>query len=155
GVRFIHRPVQALGEGDSAAFRELTASGVDGIIMAAGNPKKLRPLINRAESKGIRVVCVDTDAPDSQRSSVVYVEPLLSGRLAGELMGKFVPPASKVAVIAGMLTSEDHRRKAEGFSEMFQQHCAGGKIAAVVEAHEDENESFQKTLEVLRIKGLA
>lgn len=155
GVRFIHRPVQALGEGDSAAFRELTASGVDGIIMAAGNPKKLRPLINRAESKGIRVVCVDTDAPDSQRSSVVYVEPLLSGRLAGELMGKFVPPASKVAVIAGMLTSEDHRRKAEGFSEMFHHHCAGGKIAAVVEAHEDENESFQKTLEVLRIKGLA
>ena len=155
GVQFLNRPVQGLGEGDSAAFRELMSSGVDGIIVTAGNPKKLRPLIDRAESKGIRVVCVDTDAPDSHRSSVVYVEPLLSGRLAGELMGKFVPPASKVAVIAGMLTSEDHRRKAEGFSEMFPKHCPGGKVAAVVEAHEDENESFQKTLELLQIRGLA
>ena len=155
GAEFINRPVQGLGEGDSAAFRELVRCGVDGIIVTAGNPKRLKPLIDKAESMGIRVVCVDTDAPESQRSSVVCVEPLLSGRLAGELMGKFVPPGSKVAVVAGMLTSEDHRRKAEGFSEMFPKHCPGGTIAAVVEAHEDEDESFRKTLDLLRIRGLA
>jgi LacI family transcriptional regulator len=71
-------------------------------------------------------------------------------------MGKFVPPGSKVAVLAGMLMAEDHRRKAEGFSQTFPKHCPGGKIAAVIEGHEDEDESFQKTFDMLRrISGLA
>src|SRR6201987_74428 len=150
GVQFLHRPVQALGEGDTGALKELLQAGVDGIIVTAGNPKGLTPLINAAEEKGVRVVCVSTDAPESRRSSIVCVEPRLNGCLAGELMGKFVDPGSEVAVVAGMLSAEDHRKKTAGFSEAFPQHCAGGKIFTVIEGHEDEDESFQKTYELLR-----
>src|SRR5260370_29822465 len=64
-------------------------------------------------------------------------------------MGKFVPPGSRVAVVAGMLNTEDHRKKTGGFSEAFPQHCPGGKIASVIEGHEDEVESFQKTFDFL------
>jgi LacI family transcriptional regulator, galactose operon repressor len=150
GIQFVNRPVQALGEGDTEVFKELVQSGVDGIILTAGNPKDLTPLIDDAEEKGIRVVCVSTDAPESRRSSIVCVEPSLNGSLAGELMGKLVPRGSKVAVVAGMLTAEDHRKKTDGFSEAFLRHCAGGKIVSVIEGHEDEDESFQKTFDLLR-----
>ena len=150
GISFVNRPVQVLGEGDTEAFRELAQNGVGGIILTAGNPRGLKPLIDEAEEKGIRVVCVSTDAPESRRSSIVCVEPKLNGCLAGELMGKFVPPGSQVAVVAGMLNTEDHRKKTDGFAEAFPQHCAGGKIFTVIEGHEDEDESFQKTFELLR-----
>jgi LacI family transcriptional regulator len=150
GIQFLNRPVQVLGEGDTEAFKELVQSGVDGIILTAGNPKDLRPLIDDAEEKGVRVVCVSTDAPESRRSSIVCVEPSLNGGLAGELMGKLLPPGSKVAVVAGMLTAEDHRKKTDGFSEAFPRHCQGGKIVGVIEGHEDEDESFQKTFDLLR-----
>jgi len=149
GIQFVNRPVHALGEADTEAFKELAESGVDGIILTAGNPQGLKPLIDDAEGKGIRVVCVSTDAPASRRSSIVCVEPLLNGSLAGELMGKFVPPGSKVAVVAGMLRAEDHRQKTAGFSEAFPRHCPGGQIASVIEGHEDEDESFQKTFDLL------
>src|SRR5947207_12995820 len=33
GIRFVNRPVRALGEGDTEAFKELMQSGVDGIIL--------------------------------------------------------------------------------------------------------------------------
>jgi LacI family transcriptional regulator len=150
GMQFVNRPVQVLGQGDTQAFKELVETGVDGIILTAGNPKDLQPLIDDAEARGIHVVCVSTDAPDSKRSSIVCVEPWTNGSLAGELMGKFVPPDSKVAIIAGMLSAEDHRKKANGFAETFPKHCAGGKILRVIEGHEDEEESFQKTFELLR-----
>lgn len=150
GVQFVNQPVRVLGEGDTSAFKALMDSGVDGIILTAGNPKDLKPLIDEAEDKGIRVVCVSTDAPESRRSSVVCVEPYLNGCLAGELMGKFVAPGSKVAVVAGMLMAEDHRKKADGFSDAFPRHCPGGKIVGVIEGHEDEDESFQKTFDLLR-----
>jgi LacI family transcriptional regulator len=149
GINFVNRPVQVLGEHDTEAFEELSTNGVSGIILTAGNPKGLTPLIDAAEEKGIRVVCVSTDAPDSRRSSIVCVEPRLNGCLAGELMGKFVPPGSQVAVVAGMLNTEDHRKKTDGFAEALPQHCAGGKIFTVIEGHEDEDESFQKTYELL------
>src|ERR1700683_4745075 len=156
GIQFVNRPVHALGEADTEAFKELAESGVDGIILTAGNPQGLKPLIDDAEEKGIRVVCVSTDAPESRRSSIVCVEPRLNGRLAGELMGKFVPPGSKVAVVAGMLCAEDHRQKTAGFSEAFPRHCPGGPIASVIEGHEDEDESFQKTFDLLgRVPTLA
>lgn len=150
GIEFVNRPVQVLGGGDTDAFKELVESKVDGIILTAGSPKALQPLIDDAEANGIRVVCVSTDAPDSRRSCIVCVEPWTNGSLAGELMAKFVPPGSKVAVIAGMLRTEDHRRKADGFSETFPRYCPGGKIIKVIEGHEDEDESFQKTFELLR-----
>jgi LacI family transcriptional regulator len=150
GVQFVNRPVQVLGEGDTEAFKELVDGGVDGVILTAGNPKDLKPLIDAAEDKGTRVVCVSTDAPESRRSSIVCVEPYLNGCLAGELMGKFVAAGSKVAVMAGMLMAEDHRKKADGFTDVFPRHCPGGKIVAVIEGHEDEDESFQKTFELLR-----
>ena len=150
GVEFINRPVRNLGRGDAKAFQELMAAGVDGIILTAGNPKKLKPLIDRAEAMGIRVVCVDTDASESRRSSVVYVDPYLSGCVAGELLGKLLPRSSKVAVVAGMLTAEDHRKKTEGFSQIFPKHCLHGQIVEVIEGHEDEAESFEKTLDLLR-----
>src|SRR5580704_13414206 len=150
GVQLICRPVKTLGVDDTEAFKELVKSGVNGIILTAGNPEGLKPLIDQAEENGIRVVCVSTDAPESRRSSIVCVEPRLNGSLAGELMGKFVPRGSKVAVVAGMLSTEDHRRKTDGFVETFPRNCPEGKIISVVEGHEDENESFQKTSDLLR-----
>lgn len=149
GLHFEYRPVRALGEDDTKAFKELVRSGVDGIIVTAGNPQGLTPLINDAEEKGIRVICVSTDAPESRRSCIVCVEPQLNGGLAGELMGKFVSPNSKVAVLAGMLTAMDHRKKTDGFSEAFPRHCPGGEIVSILEGHEDEDESFQKTFDLL------
>jgi len=149
GIEFVNRPVRALGEGDTTAFRELVESGVNGIILTAGNPRDLKPLINEAEKNGIRVVCVSTDAPESRRSSVVCVEPSLNGCLAGELMGKFVPRGAKVAVVTGMLRTEDHRKKTEGFTQAFPRHCRSGVIVDVIEGHEDEEESFAKTFDLL------
>ncbi|HKV26212.1 MAG TPA: substrate-binding domain-containing protein [Candidatus Acidoferrum sp.] len=150
GIEFLNRPVQTLGEGDIEAFADLASSGVDGIILTAGSPKELTPLIDRAEQEGIRVVCVSTDAPGSHRSSIVCVDPHLNGSLAGELMGKFLPRGSKVGVVAGMLSTEDHRKKTDGFTEGFLRQCPGGTIVSVVEGHEDETESYEKTSELLK-----
>lgn len=156
GIQFEYRPVRALAEEDTKAFKDLLKIGVNGIIVTAGNPKGLSPLIDDAEEKGVRVVCVSTDAPESRRSSIVCVEPWLNGCLAGELMGKFVPPNSTVAVVAGMLMAMDHRKKTDGFSDAFPRHCPGGEIVSIVEGHEDEDESFQKTFDLLgRVPNLA
>jgi LacI family transcriptional regulator len=149
GAEFLNRPAPALGEGDDELLRGFLKDGVRGIIVTPGNPDAITPLINEAEEKNVRVVCVTTDAPLSKRSSIIGGQPKLAGTMAGELMAKFVTPGAQVAIITGQLYTEDQRKKTEGFSESFPKHCEEGRIAAVVEAHEDEDECFCKTFDLL------
>ncbi|MBZ5681362.1 MAG: substrate-binding domain-containing protein [Acidobacteriia bacterium] len=152
GVELVQKPVPSLGVDEKKQMTALLNSGVKGIITTPGNPEIIGPLIDQAEEDNIRVVCTTTDAPHSRRSSIVAVDPELSGRLAAELMAKFVPPASKAAVVTGMLSTEEHRLKTAGFSSGFTSDCAGGEVVAVLEAHESEEESYRKTCELLERK---
>ena len=158
GVEVMYRPVRNLGEGEREQLAGLLSDGVRGLIVTPGNPKRVTPQIDRAEKRDVRVVCITTDAPASRRSSVVCVDPELNGRLAAELMAKFVPSGSEVAVITGMLATEEHRLKAEGFCAGFKKDCAGGEVAGVLEAHESEQESYRKTCALLeqhpRLRGI-
>ncbi len=117
GVELIHRPVPMLGVEEKQQITALLERGVNAIIVTPGNPHVAGPLIDIAEENNVRVVCTTTDAAESHRSSLVAVDPELSGRLAAELMAKFVAPASKAAIVTGMLSTEEHRLKATGFAE--------------------------------------
>ena len=148
GLEFVNHPVQVLGEGDTEAFKELVKSGVSGIILTAGNPKDLKPLIDDAEEKGIRVVCVSTDAPESKRSSIVCVEPWLNGCLAGGLWSS-CSAGWRPSRFTGMLKTEDHRKKSDDSRRRLPDIATEEKVS-VIEGHEDEDESFQKTFDLLR-----
>jgi LacI family transcriptional regulator len=148
GIDLVYRPATELG----AEKREITGllqGGVNAIIVTPGNPEVMTPLIDRAEKDNVRVICVTTDAPKSRRSSAVCVNPEFSGRLAAELMAKLLPPQSKTAIVTGMMNTEEHRQKTEGFRAAFAKDCSGGETVAVIEAHESEKESYQKTCALL------
>jgi LacI family transcriptional regulator len=150
GIHFAEPLVPELGKGDRAAFQKLVDDGVLGIILTPGDPESMNPLIDGAEKSGIRVVCVSTDAPQSKRSSIVCVDPYLNGQTAGELMANFLPAGSKAAIITGMLKTVDHRKKSEGFAASFEEGNSGRRVVATIEAHEHEQESFQRTKDLLR-----
>jgi LacI family transcriptional regulator len=156
GLELLYRPVRALGKGESGVAGDLLERGVNGLVLTPGDPDSATPLIDRAEANNVRVICITTDAPSSHRSSVVCVDPELNGRLAAELMSKFVGPDAEAAAITGMLSTQEHRLKVEGFCAGFQTDCRGGRVAAVLEAHESEDESYDKTCELLsRHPGLS
>jgi LacI family transcriptional regulator len=149
GVEIIYKPVPSLGAGEKDRVVELLDRGVNALIVTPGNPNAVKASIDRAEKKNVRVMCITTDAPQSRRSGVVCVDPQLSGRLAAELMAKFVRPGATAAALTGMLTAEEHRLKTQAFCAGFEKECPGGKIVDVVEAHESAEESYRKTCELL------
>ncbi len=150
GVELVHRPVNRLGAGEAESVRGLLKENIKALIVTPGDPDRLGPLLNEAEARGIRVICVASDAPGSLRSSVVCVEPELNGRMAGELMVRFVQPGSRVAVVTGMFGTADHRKKIKGFTDTFPRLLPGGVVAEVLEGHEDEDETFLKCERLLK-----
>jgi LacI family transcriptional regulator len=156
GIELNLRPAERLGVGEVDRVSELIADGVRALIVAPGDPAGLVPLINEAESKGIRVVCVDNDVQASCRSTVVSVDAEVSGKSAAELMGRFVDPGAEVAMITGLQSVELHRKKAAGFCELFPQICEGGKLVEIVDTLEDEDDPMRKCFDLLeRRKSLS
>lgn len=149
GVEIVYRPVERLGGGELAEMKALLARNLQVIAICPGDPASLKGLIDEAEEGGVRVICVASDAPRSGRSTVICVNPEVNANMAAELMAKFLPPRPEVAIVTGMLVTEDHRKKVQAFSERFQHLAPGGKLAGVVEGHDDEDETFQKAYALL------
>jgi|SRR4051794_4629701 LacI family transcriptional regulator len=144
------RSYPSLGDGDIPLFEEALRDGTNGLIIAPGNPGALKPYIRKAVRKGIPVVCVITDAPDTPRLASVSADPFTVGAIAGELLARFQPGGGKVAFFTGWLSTQDHAEKLRGFSSSLA--VAGGalRLGPVVEAHEDEREAHRRAVAVLR-----
>jgi len=149
GVRVVYRSYPRLGEGETEALQAALDDDIDGLVIAPGRPEDLAPLLRKAGAQGIPVVCVNTDAPGIEHLATVSVDAATSGALVGELMGRFLRGDGRVVVVTGQLSTVDHRQKLEGFRKELSERWPGLSIAAVVEAHDDEAEAYEKCRDVL------
>lgn len=150
GLQVRYAPIERLGAGEAAAVEAMIEQKPRGLIITPGDPAALTPLIDEAENRNIRVVCLDSDAPLSRRTTSVSVNADVGGTLAAELLGRFVPPGSHVAVVTGTLQTEDHHRRVTSFTNLFHHICPGGQVLEVVEDHDSEEEAFQKCCRLLQ-----
>ena len=149
GVEVLYLSYPHLGEGEEEAFEQALREDIHGLVIAPGEPERLKPLIRRAHERGISVLCVNTDAPGTARLSAVAVDPVTSGSLVGELMGRFLQGRGRVVLVTGLRSTTDHALKLEGFRRTVEETWPGLDIAEVVEAHDDAKEAYQKCREVL------
>ena len=146
-VEFRNNP--RLGEGEVAPLEQALESGVNGLILAPGDPAALGPLIERAASLAVPVVCVVTDAPSCERLTSVSADPFTVGSVAGELISRFLPGGGDVAFFTGWLGTEDHAEKLRGFRSSLKDVGCGVELVSVVEAHDDERVGYRRALALL------
>lgn len=139
-----------LGEGDVPLFERALGEGTNGLIVAPGDPVALRPWIRLAAQRSIPVVCVVTDAPDTQRLTSISADPYTVGAVAGEFLSRCLPQGGPVAFFTGWLSTQDHADKLRGFEASTQALGGHLRLAGVVEAHDDERECRQHALHLLR-----
>jgi LacI family transcriptional regulator len=150
GIEMLYQPFKKLNSPASRPFQQLLNSGIQALIFTPGSAHDVVPLIEKAEKVyNIRVVCVASDDSPSCRSTAISVNPSINGAMAAELMAKIVPVRSDVGVVTGMLYTEEHRRKVEGFEKNFPLEN-GGRTLTPIEGHEEPQELYLKTLQLLR-----
>jgi LacI family transcriptional regulator len=150
GINTRYRPFERYGKGEHEEIQEMVRSDIKALILSPGIDRGLGALIDEAEKRKIRVVCVAGDVPDCHRSTAVSSDPELNGRCAAELMGKFLGRSARVVVFTGMLQHDIHCREVRSFSEAFGQFSDGGKVIEVIENHESEEEAFEKCNSLLK-----
>jgi LacI family transcriptional regulator len=150
GVRLALQHHPSMTEGEAEAFEKALEGDPRAIIICPGDPARMRPPIRKASQRGIPVLCLTTDAPQTDRLACVYVDHFVSGSIVAELMGQFLPQGGTVMVVTGSLSTVDHAQKLRGFEHSAVSLFPQLRVAHVIEDHEHWDESYAKCKKALR-----
>jgi LacI family transcriptional regulator len=120
----------------------------DGVLITPGNPQHLGPAIDALVGKGVAVVCVASDAPQSARLACITADARVSGAIAAELFSRTLREPAHLAAFAGDLTILDHAEKMRGFEQNLAVFAPQLKLLPVIESHEQPALAYQQALEL-------
>lgn len=99
----------------SQAFELAELTQCEGIFVMLRQNQGAKEEIQAAIEKGLRVVVVDNDAPDSMRDAYVGANPLLVGKMAAAMTVKYyktLPPATKAQLSVLLLLGPSYQDSA-------------------------------------------
>ncbi|MGO4787870.1 sugar-binding protein [Paenibacillus sp. 2KB_20] len=125
------------------------AARVDAIIVQGLNEEKFTPLINKAVGRGIPVVTIDTDAPNSQRLAYVGTDNVAAGESLGHLVVETTGGSGKIGVIIGSDLAASQLQRLDGLMQVVGQY-SGMEIVAVRSSNISHMEAIQQAAQMLR-----
>ena len=121
----------------TAAMVVALAENHDGLIVTSPADPDVAAALRRV-SATIPVVTLATDIPQSGRQAYVGPDDQSAGRVAGDLIGRFMGRAGgEVMIVVGLLTIAGHRERELGFRAVLAEHHPACRVVSVVESGED------------------
>jgi ribose transport system substrate-binding protein len=104
------------------AVEALTRRGADGIALSCSEANTVTPAIDKAVSKGIPVICFDSDAPDSKRFAYYGTDDRDAGaRIVNEL-ARVMGEKGTIAMIAGNQSAPNLQARVAGAKDELAKH---------------------------------
>lgn len=142
-----------LGGGDLEAFQRATQKNYDGIIFLPGDVRRYEPLIRKASQAGTAVMCVGSDAPNTERIGGVSVHASVSGAIAAELLSHTLHSKAEVAIFSGELSTLDHVEKLRGFAAALAVIAPHLTLLPALESHERPTEAYRQAFDLMQSKS--
>jgi LacI family transcriptional regulator len=145
----VHRVDGFSPEALATSLRKLQAmSGGVGII-AVDHPL-VREAIREAAAAGTPVLTLVSDIAQTPRLAYVGIDNRNAGRLAGHLLGRFVPgSAGEVALFAGSLSYRGHEEREMGFRHILAEDFPELRIVELREVRDDLERSYREARSLL------
>jgi LacI family transcriptional regulator len=108
-------------EQQRAIVRGLDGATCDGLIIVPAHGDALNGEIDRLVDNGTHVICVNTDAPKSNRTTFIGQDFVRAGRLVAELLVKLTGDRARVLALGGFPDVYAHTERLRGFREELAQ----------------------------------
>jgi len=121
-------------------FNQVVDSNPAGILVSPIDKEMMVGPINAAMAKGIPVVCIDTDSPDSNRLTYFGTDNYKSGYLAAEIIGKGIQGTGDVGILTiPGIYSLDQRVK--GFTDCIAEKYPGITVVSIMNDEADPSKA--------------
>jgi ribose transport system substrate-binding protein len=133
-----------------AAFQQAVAQHPSGIMVSVTDPKLFKDPIDHAILQGIPVICIDADAPESNRVLFIGTDNFRAGQDSGKRMATLVGGQGRVVIItlAGQLNAEERVR---GVIEAFKKY-PGVQVVQTIDGKGDGRVAFDAISALLQKK---
>jgi len=118
-------------------LRALDPARLDGIAIMAPETPQVRDAVDRLKQRGLAVVTLASDLPNSRRDYFVGINSVAAGRTAGLLMGRFNPRPGEILVVTNSLRSRDSLERRLGFDAVLSEEFGHLMALPTVESHDD------------------
>ena len=126
-----------------------------GVGVVALDHPKVRAAIGRLTARGVAVVTLVSDAPDSRRLSYVGIDNLAAGRTAGSLLGRLSGSrAGVLGMIVGSADLRDHSDRLAGCTAVLMAEYPHLQILPARCGLDDDAACAELTREMLAVAGL-
>nr|WP_314930956.1 substrate-binding domain-containing protein [Shuttleworthia satelles] len=149
GIHLITRRIPFGLDEELAAIDQLLADGINGLVLSPYNDDGIRAKIDRLWDEGIPVVTTNTDIPESRRIAYVGSDFYSCGQTAAALFHRFAPRPLKLAIVTGSDRILCHKDRIRGFLDYCRDLKPPIEIAEVIEAHDDDYESYEAVTQLL------
>jgi len=122
------------------AFQQTVAQHPSGILVSVTDPKLFKDPIDHAIMQGIPVICIDSDAPDSNRVLFIGTDNFRAGQDSGKRMATLLGGQGHVVIITlvGQSNSEERVR---GVNEALKKY-PGVQIVQTIDDKGDSRVAF-------------
>jgi LacI family transcriptional regulator len=122
----------------------------DGLIVTSPDDKRIAAAAREVARK-IPVIALATDLPDSGRAAYVGPDDRQAGRVAGDLMGRFLGrDGGDVVMIAGLLSLIGHSEREAGFRQVLAERYPKCRLVSLLESREDPERAGLMIIEALK-----
>lgn len=132
-------------------FRKAVSKNPTGILVSAADAEVLKPEIDAAIAKGIPVVTMDADSPNSKRLFFVGTDNYNAGVTGGEEAAKLMNGKGSV-VFYTMPGQKNLDERLEGYKSVFARH-PGIKVLEVFDIHGTSTNAFDHTNQLVNQKS--
>lgn len=120
----------------SALLATLPEKGVAGVALMAPETPVLRDAIKALRQRGIAVVAIVSDLPNTGRDHFVGIDNRAAGRTCAVLMGRFLGNGpQKIAVVAQSMLLRDAVERRLGFDEIMGRAFPQVEVLPTLESH--------------------
>ncbi|MCH4178626.1 MAG: substrate-binding domain-containing protein [Megasphaera sp.] len=133
---------------------ELVREGISGLCVCARNHACIRDKIEELADKHIETITFNSDLEGSRRLCFVGQNLIKSGRIAAEIMTKYITPDDDVMVIVGDKGFSAHRQRLEGFCTRVTERGFRPEHILQAESHNDYDRTWQIVSNALKNPNL-
>jgi ribose transport system substrate-binding protein len=106
-------PTQGTALEQKEILQDLIVKGITGIAISPVNPDSQTDMLNEAAAK-VKLICMDSDAPKSNRLLYVGTSNYDAGKVAGEQLLKALPNGGTVMIYVGTLDAQNAAERNKG-----------------------------------------
>ena len=138
-------------QGEKQAFRRvLDQRKPTGILVSAADPNLLTPEIDAAIARGVPVIAIDADAPNSKRLTFIGTDNYDAGQMAAQVVARRLQGKGAVVVFT-MPEQANLKERLQGYEQVFRGY-PGIRIVEVVDIKGQASAAFDKTASIVEKK---